>query len=322
MGDRDVELWYPVDNNDVVDSETEVFDSLTVFPESLTALIPSELTGTYETGAYRDAPPAPGPFPLLVYGHGFGGYRQVATNHTTHVASWGFVVASVDHLERGIREQTLDAVGQGVFDADSARPDAAVDDVGDVLRLLAYIATDSTRAISGIADLDQVAVTGHSAGAWQAVEAAAAMPDAIDTWISVAGGAGEDTPPQPGVVVIAENDRVVPPPRSEQLFDEASNDVLLVSIQDAGHNSFTDSCRGIRDLGGLGVLESVLGGEQVARAEDGCVPGDLEPEAAQAILNHITVAHLAATFGDDDAARSLDEAVLADISPLARYEAR
>ena len=36
--------------------------------------------------------------PLLVFSHGNSGYRQQSTFLTTHLASWGFVVAAPDHV--------------------------------------------------------------------------------------------------------------------------------------------------------------------------------------------------------------------------------
>ena len=129
LGDRDVEVWYPVDPELVDGQPTETFDALTAFPETLRAIVPLELSGEYDTLAFRDAAALPEAFPVLIYGHGFGGYRQIATHFTSHLASWGYVVVSADHLERGIAEQTLDLVGSGLFDESNSRPDAAVDDV-------------------------------------------------------------------------------------------------------------------------------------------------------------------------------------------------
>ena len=101
LGDRDMEVWYPVDPADVAGADTEIFDQLSVFPEALKPLIPVELQGEIDTGTYRDAAPFEGEelLPVVVYSHGFGGYRQVATNFTSHLAQWGYVVISIDHLE-------------------------------------------------------------------------------------------------------------------------------------------------------------------------------------------------------------------------------
>ena len=317
VNDRDVEIWYPVEPGEVAGQDSEIFDALGAFPENLQALIPSELSGEFDTGAFRDAPPADGEFPAVIYGHGFGGYRQVATTYTTHLASWGYVVASMDHLERGLAEQALDTIGQGAFDETNQRENAAVADVQDLLDLMVELNTSG--ALAQRIDGSRVAITGHSAGAWAAVESALAEPERIQTWVSIAGGAASAPPPQPGVVVIGELDAVVEPERSEELFASTTSAALLVNIANAGHNSFTDACFGIRDIGGLGSLVGLLGEAQVARAEDGCVERFVDPAVAQQLLNHVTVAHLRTEFGQDIAAGSLDRGFLEEIAALADY---
>jgi len=168
-------------------------------------------------------------------------------------------------------------------------------------------------------DAERVAITGHSAGGWAAVNAASAEPDRIDTWISIAGGAADEPPTQTGVVVIAEFDAIVEPSRSVELFDAAINATRLVNIADAGHNSFTDACRGILDLGGLSSLVGVIGERQVTSAEDGCVERFVVPELAQDLLNHVSVAHLRTEFEQPVAPGSLDLELLESITPLADY---
>ena len=50
---------------------------------------------------------------MLVFSHGFGGFRQTSTFHLSHVASWGFVAITTDHLERGIAAQATGTLGGG-----------------------------------------------------------------------------------------------------------------------------------------------------------------------------------------------------------------
>ena len=50
---------------------------------------------TPPTEAFEDVPAsADGPFPYVVYAHGFAAYPSVSSGLTSHLASWGFVVAS------------------------------------------------------------------------------------------------------------------------------------------------------------------------------------------------------------------------------------
>ena len=290
LGDRQADVYYPAIAEP--DAETEIFDSLSVFPEEFQAFIPDELSGLYDTNAYRDAIPANDEqaFPVLVYSHGFGAFRQVASFHTSHVASWGFVVVTTDHLERGIAAQVRGELGGG----------AENQDVLDVLASLDALSAHPD--VGPIADLDQVAITGHSAGGWTAASAAA--EDVIDAYLSIASGAPEVVTQKPAVVFIGEGDEVVTPDRSYALFDQLT-DAVLVNIADAGHNSFSDSCAGIYELGGLGALVDLIGPEQVARADDGCVPPFIEPQRSFDTLNHYTVQFLLARFIDPSAAGEL-----------------
>ena len=47
--------------------------------------------------AERDARPAEGPFPVALFSHGNSGLRRQSCFLTTHIASWGAVVAAPDH---------------------------------------------------------------------------------------------------------------------------------------------------------------------------------------------------------------------------------
>ena len=47
--------------------------------------------------AVPEVPPQDGPFPLVVFSHGNSGLRRQSTFLTTHLASWGLVVAAPDH---------------------------------------------------------------------------------------------------------------------------------------------------------------------------------------------------------------------------------
>ncbi len=285
LGDRQAEVWYPAEG---VSGETEVFDTLSVFPPDLAPLIPEELSGLIDTGAYRDAAPssevAPASLPLVVYSHGFGGFRQVATAHTVHLASWGHVVASTDHLERGIVAQATNNLGG-----------AENQDLADVTNTIDAVIADST--IGPLVDADSFMITGHSAGAGTSARYAA--EDVVDGYVSIAGGAPDNVAQKPALVVIGEFDAVVEPSRSRELFDQLGEGSTLIDIEDAGHNSFTDSCRGIRDEGGLEVLIPLIGEEQVERADNGCVPPMVQPEASIAALNHYTLAFLDVLFEND-----------------------
>ena len=50
-----------------------------------------------------------GPFPIVLFSHGFGASRLYYSHLLTGIASWGFVVVSADYLERGLLAQATHA---------------------------------------------------------------------------------------------------------------------------------------------------------------------------------------------------------------------
>jgi hypothetical protein len=114
---------------------------------------------------------------------------------------------------------------------------------------------------------------------------------------------------KPALVLIAEKDLVVLPERSRSLYRELANDKWLVDIADAGHNSFTDSCAGIVEQGGLQSLVPLIGESQVARAEDGCTAAFADPVAVQQLTAHYTVAFVRHVLDGGDTVSLGPEAV-------------
>ena len=275
-GEQPLSVWYPADSDAVAGMEAEIFDSSQVIPEAFRALIPESMQGAVETNSYRDAPVADGNvYPVVIYSHGFGGYRDVAIFFTTHLASHGFVVASPEHLHRNLPAQ---AFGTAEFSPEK--------DQADITNTL----TALDAAFGDAVDTSKVGVIGHSAGARTALDALA--NESVLAAIPLAGGG---TPPpeaadKPILVIVAELDLTVPTENSLASYDSAPGPKTFVSLAQAGHNSFTDSCPVILAGGGLGALEPLLGAEQVARAEDGCMPEYADPLAMQAALKHLATA--------------------------------
>ncbi len=273
---REVEVWYPTVAEAVTGWETEQFDSGSVIPEAFRSLLPPELQSIVETNAYRDAPMADGEYPVVIYSHGYGGHRRVAIFHTVHLASWGFVVASTEHIHRNLAAQTT---GRARSD-----PEADAADIADTLAAL-------DEAMTGQVDTSRTGVIGHSAGAGTAM--LSLDNDSVLTAIALSGGSGRspDSMGKPVLVIAAELDETVPPSSSVELYEALTGPRRLVVLAGAGHNSFTDSCSQIVAMGGLGVLEPLLGAAQVARAEDGCTPDFADPALTTAALNHLATSH-------------------------------
>lgn len=155
--------------------------------------------------AIADAPPdvGGGPYPLVIFSHGFGGFRYQSTYLTEHLASYGFVVMSADHPGSTILdllgdEVSLDEVRQIVTGSDSqsellgqlmargrAERGAELMAVSlalrplDVLREIEFAETLTAPdgALAGAIDLERIAVSGHSFGGYTAVAAGGAQLD-------------------------------------------------------------------------------------------------------------------------------------------------
>jgi len=312
LSDRDVEVWYPAEQADVEGIEREGYSSLEILPESIQDLL-SDIDTPIVTDAYRDVPSAEGgPWPLMIYSHGAGGYRKVATFNNTHLASWGFVVASVDHLERGLLARN------GLLDLPD-RPGGSAADVSLTIDML--IAADDP-LLGGLVDGEQVAIMGHSAGGGT-VLGTAATDERIDTlifWASSGDPDSAELPTLPFQIVVADLDSGFSPDRVRTFYDALEGPRQLVILDNAGHNSFTDACEPIWEIGGLTSVAEALGlpANLVALAENGCVPdaGYTHPSEFLALLNHLTLAHLLDVFEIADVGDALSSTLDTEFAGL------
>ena len=79
-------------------------------PEALAAIVPAKYNSTVIVDAHVNAPGSPhGPFPIVLFSHGFGASRLYYSHLLTGIASWGFVVVSADYLERGLLAQATNS---------------------------------------------------------------------------------------------------------------------------------------------------------------------------------------------------------------------
>ena len=67
-----VEIWYPaVDGT----TGTESYDVRDFVPDAIRALLTADVPAVYEYEASRDAEAAAGPFPVVLFSHGYSGMR-------------------------------------------------------------------------------------------------------------------------------------------------------------------------------------------------------------------------------------------------------
>ena len=219
--------------------------------------------------ARRDAPLRPGgPWPLVLFSHGYGGIRFQSFFLTEHLASHGFVVAAPDHPGN-----TLTDVAFGGGDATQSSIDRPLD--------MLYV-LDQMLAGSIPIDAQRVGITGHSFGAWTALETARRDPRFRAVFPMAPGFRNGSTPDfvaelaRPLVIFGGSLDHTCPFDANQRApYDLAQTPKFLVEITGAGHLDFSDLC------------EVPLA---AAFANDGCNAQNIDPAAVRARARTVATA--------------------------------
>lgn len=205
--------------------------------------------------AIPEAPPADGPFPLLVFSHGNAGTRRQSTFLTTHLASWGFVVAAPDHTGNTYDDMLL-LGGEARRDAIRA---ARTNRPRDVSLVIDAIVAGDPRwpAVDG----EQIGVLGHSFGGYTAlkmprrdarVRAVCGLAPAAEAFLGRKAFEPDELPfarPVPALIVAAVDDSLVDLDGSVRpLFARLAPPCTLHTVDDADHYHF---CDGVEWLHGL-----------------------------------------------------------------------
>ncbi len=160
-----VTVWYPALNPDGAEESI-------AYHMEIQAKLTFELPDWYESiilgHALADASPdiAGGPYPLVIFSHGFGAHRHTYAYLTEHLASYGFVVIVPDHLE--VWNPEMSELGESAFE----RP-------LDIQQVIAFAGTlaASDGELAGLVDMNQIGVAGHSYGGYTALTAGGARFD-------------------------------------------------------------------------------------------------------------------------------------------------
>jgi len=204
--------------------------------------------------AVLNATPANDRFPLLLFSHGNSGLRQQSTFLTTHLASWGFVVAAPDHVGNTFAEMfNLDEEQRKAVHRAARRNRPT--DLQAVIRTLAGGGADlpSVR-------LDRIGVIGHSFGGWTAmkmparearVQAVCGLAPASEPFVGRSAFAEGELPFAGEVatlLIAGADDCLVDLDTSiEPLYARLSSPRALVVIDDMDHFHFCDSIKLIHD---------------------------------------------------------------------------
>lgn len=302
---RRVEVWYPAaDAGAGVDEPTDTFDITSLLAPDLQAQVPAEARVQYPIAAAAGADPATdgGPFPLVLFSHGFAGFPEQSVDLTTHLASWGYVVAAPDHVERSLGG-LLGTAAQGVT------PSTDPEVLSATLDLVTETAADETSPLHDLVDLERVAVSGHSAGAG-ATYRTAATDDRIDVMMAYSLGSGSeenplgDAPTVPALVMAGLDDATIEAEATREAFATLGAPKYLVEVAASGHLVFSDLCLIGAEQGGLvGIVEQIglpIPENLLRLASDGCGEEALPVTEAFPAVDGLTVAFLRTHLDEED----------------------
>jgi dienelactone hydrolase len=290
-----VVIYYPVDPSSTVGRSNYTINLLRWFTGSPTAPIPaglpSTLPTTLATDAYMGVPiSTKGPFPVVLFSHGYGGYPEQSSFLTDHLATWGFVVVAPDHRSRDLKAVVTNTAGKGQND---------VTDLREALTLVRTMNATPGTLLTGKLDFTRVASLGHSAGGGAAI--AVAHDRDIRTYIAMAPVPETPPPSKPALIMQGTSDKVVNPKGTLKLYAKLRSPKRLVLIDDAGHNVFDDGCTIGAAQGGLVKFIQTLNLPPAfeAIATDGCSPPDISPPKAWPLIDQVVTAQLRFGLGID-----------------------
>jgi dienelactone hydrolase len=288
-------ITYPVDPASTAGKPTYTVNLLRWFTGSPTAPIPAglpqNLPTTLATDAYMGVPiSTKGPFPIVMFSHGYGGYPEQSSFLTDHLATWGFVVVAPDHRSRDLKAVVSGTTGQGQDD---------IADLQQALAVVRFMNADPNDLLSHKLDFSRVASLGHSAGGGAALTFA--NDRGVRTFVALAPSPVPSLPDKPGMIMQGASDKVVNPSGTKKLYAKLKGPKRLILIDQAGHNVFADACTIGAAQGGLVafVKKLKLPGDFLKIATDGCTKPDISPPKAWPLIDHAVTAQLRWGLGID-----------------------
>ena len=260
-----VQVWYPAEETEGVEPGLWTNDFDVIGPAMSRRLgFPGFFLAhtRFSTGhSFEGAAPLSGFFPLVMYSHGWTGFRTIAVNQAESLASHGYIVIAADHTYGAVTTRFKDGT---VVDFDPiALPDeetvepevyseAGIRLVGvfadDLAGILDAIATGDQGAFGEIAnhiDLGLVGVFGHSTGGGAAVQFCLSDERCkavlgMDAWVEPVPDRVIATPAvRPMLFMRSDGWRGTPNDgRLRGLAERSESVTYWIGIDGAGHNDF------------------------------------------------------------------------------------
>lgn len=219
-----------------------------------------------KTTSYQDAPVDPdgAPYPVLVFSHGWNGFRAQSTFLMQELASHGYFVVGMEHPYGSVI--TVFPDGQVACNNPSALPegepeagyeiaarllaDQWAQDIGYTLETLGLWTTDVRHEFWGKLDFNRIGVFGHSTGGGAAIQFCGADPRCravlgLDPFMTPVSRAVLDRGlSMPFVAIFSQAWADETDSKNNRLFNgmqaQMSGPAPAVSIQGTAHYDFTD----------------------------------------------------------------------------------
>ena len=237
------DVWYPAP--DAVSGEpTGAIDMNGYVPQVVADALGEFTLPDVKVDAVRDAPlrVPEDRYPVVVFSHGFGGFREQSVDFTTHLASRGYVVVAADHPGRSLGA-VLPCIFTPVLEGCDLEAwggdDTAPEQIDDLMDWLALAAVEEGGTFAGALDLDHAGLSGHSAGG--ATTSRVGQDDERFTALLPMGGAAETARDVPTMLMGATCDGMFEMETMEEIHGSLADGALL-EIRAAGHLAFTDLC--------------------------------------------------------------------------------
>ena len=209
--------------------------------------------------AIRNAAGQPGSYPLIIFSHHSGGHRRSATFLCTHLSSYGYVVAALDHSEV-VAVELAHRDGE-TTEQKTARADASIANrVPDIRFLLDHLLSNAAWDSEASLDPTRIGIVGHSFGGWT-VLAATEIDWRIRAVVALAPAGSSQ--PKPGILrvtltftwgrdvptlyLVAENDVSLPLAGMYELFERTPATKQMVILRRADHVHFIDNVEEVHE---------------------------------------------------------------------------
>ncbi len=204
-----------------------------------------------------------GPYPLIVFAHGYSSLKNQSASYLRHLVSHGYVVAAP-----GFPQTRLDAAGGPRLYATLDQPE----DVRFIIDELFAMSSDATAFLSGAIDQELVGMTGHSGGGLTTMITAYGplRDERIDAVLPISP-VGCLVPPDiavdasvPAMIVGGSIDILVGPASIKKAYEAASAPKYFVEVVGAEHVRFGD----------IDIADSQLG-DILGETSQGAITDDL-----------------------------------------------